>query len=249
MATRRPFGLIALGVFAALLAGHSARAQEPRVLVFTRTSGFRHDSIPAGIARLQELGAENGFAVEASESPRRFTPANLRRYRAVVFLNTTGDVLNDRQEAAFEAWLRGGGAWVGIHSAADTEYAWPFYGLLLGGGAWFAGHPPIQEAEIAVGLATHPSTAHLPPRFAFTDEWYNFRVDPRGTAQVLLTIDEGSYDPGPGAMGDHPIAWCRRIGRGRAWYTNLGHRGETYADPDFAQHLLGGIRWAARLPR
>jgi type 1 glutamine amidotransferase len=228
-----------------LLTCSAAASEELRVLVFTRTTGFRHDSISAGIDLIEQLGRERGFAVEASENPRRFTPKSLRGYRVVVFLNTTGNVLNDRQQAAFEGWVRSGGGWVGVHSAADTEHAWPFYGKLLGDGAWFAGHPAIQTAEIAVESATHPSTTHLPPRFSFTDEWYNFRVDPRGPANVLLSIDETTYDPGPGAMGDHPIAWYRRIGKGRAWYTNLGHRIETYVELDFVQHLLGGIIWAA----
>jgi type 1 glutamine amidotransferase len=229
-----------------LILGCSAvSAAELRVLVFSRTTGFRHDSIPAGIALIQRLGREHGFAVEATENPRRFTPKSLRAFRVVVFLNTTGDVLDARQQSALEGWVRGGGGWVGVHSAADTEHSWPFYGKLLGEGAWFAGHPAIQTAAIEVESATHPSAAHLPPRFSFADEWYNFRVDPRGFAHVLLSIDETTYDPGAGAMGDHPIAWYRRLGKGRAWYTNLGHRIETYAEPAFVQHLLGGITWAA----
>jgi type 1 glutamine amidotransferase len=221
-----------------------AAAQDLRVLVFSKTAGFRHDSIPAGIALIQNLGAAHGFGVDVSEDADVFTPQNLGAYRAVVFLNTTGDVLNAGQQAAFEAYVRGGGGWVGVHAAADTEYAWPFYGELLGG-AWFSDHPAIQAATLHVEDGAHPSTRHLPASFSFTDEWYNFRANPRGAVDVLLTLDEASYSPGPGAMGDHPIAWSRALGAGRAWYTNLGHRSETYGDPLFAQHLLGGIRWAA----
>jgi type 1 glutamine amidotransferase len=228
-----------------ILASSAASAAELRVLVFTRTTGFRHDSIPAGIELVERLGREHGFVVETSENPRRFTPKSLRAFRVVVFLNTTGDVLDKRQQSALEGWVRGGGGWVGVHSAADTEHAWPFYGKLLGDGAWFVSHPAIQTAEVEVENATHASTAHLPPRLPFMDEWYNFRVDPRGFAHVLLSLDESTYDPGPGAMGDHPISWYRRIGKGRSWYTNLGHRIETYAQPEFVQHLLGGITWAA----
>ena len=216
-----------------------------RVLAFTRTTGFRHASIPDGIALIQTLGAANGFGVDVGEDAAVFTPQRLGAYRAVIFLNTTGEVLNAAQKAAFEAYLRGGGGWVGVHAAADTEHAWPFYGEVLGKGAWFVSHPPIQAATVRREDATHPSTRHYPARFTWTDEWYNFQADPRDAVDVLLNLDEASYNPGSGAMGDHPIAWCHPIGRGRAWYTALGHRSETYADASFAQHLLGGILWAA----
>ncbi|HET9209312.1 MAG TPA: ThuA domain-containing protein [Thermoanaerobaculia bacterium] len=223
----------------------AAAAKRFRVLVFTKTAGFRHDSIPDGVALVRSLGAANGFRVDASEDAAVFNSRGLRSYRAVIFLNTTGDVLNDAQRAAFKAYVRQGGGWVGVHSAADTEHAWPFYGQLLGKGAWFASHPAIQTATLLREDAAHPSTRHFPARLSFTDEWYNFKADPRGVVDVLLSLDESSYDPGSGAMGDHPIAWCHPIGRGRAWYTALGHRSETYADASFARHLLGGILWAA----
>lgn len=244
MAVPRPHVLCVL--FLALVASWvPAAGQGFRVLVFSKTAGFRHDSIPAGIALIRALGADHGFGVDASEDAALFTPQSLGSYRAVIFLNTTGEALNDSQQAAFEAYIRGGGGWVGVHSAADTEYAWPFYGELLGG-AWFSNHPPIQAATLRVEDGTHPSSRHFPASFSFTDEWYNFQVNPRGASHVLLEIDEASYSPGAGAMGgDHPLAWYRSAGGGRAWYTNLGHRAETYGDDLFAQHLLGGILWAA----
>jgi type 1 glutamine amidotransferase len=222
-----------------------AAARRFRVLVFTKTTGFRHDSIPDGIALVQSLGAANGFRVDASESSAVFTPQGLKPYRAVIFLNTTGDVLNAAQKTAFRAYVRQGGGWVGVHSAADTEHAWPFYGQLLGRGAWFVSHPAIQAATLVREDAGHPSTRHYPTSFSLTDEWYNFKANPRPGVDVLLSLDESSYSPGSDAMGDHPIAWCHAIGFGRAWYTALGHRSETYADPAFAKHLLGGILWAA----
>ncbi len=227
-------------------AASPAAARRFRVLVFTKTTGFRHDSIPDGIALVQTLGAAHGFRVDASENAGLFTPQGLKAYRVVIFLNTTGEVLNDAQKAAFKTYIRQGGGWVGVHSAADTEHAWPFYGQLLGKGAWFMSHPAIQAATLLREDAAHPSTRHYPASFSFTDEWYNFKADPRGAVDVLLSLDESTYDPGDGAMGDHPIAWCHAIGLGRAWYTALGHRSETYADASFAQHLLGGILWAAR---
>jgi cytochrome c len=222
-----------------------AAAQGFRVLVFSKTTGFRHDSIPQGIALVQALGTANGFAVDATENAALFTSQNLATYQAVIFLNTTGDVLNATQQTALEAYVRGGGGWVGVHSAADTEQGWPFYGTLLGEGAWFLSHPAIQAATLLLEDPSHPSTQHYPMSFSFTDEWYNFQANPRGTVDVLLAIQEASYNPGPGAMGDHPIAWCHAIDQGRAWYTNMGHRSETYADAAYAQHLLGGILWAS----
>ncbi|MFL6259633.1 MAG: ThuA domain-containing protein [Thermoanaerobaculia bacterium] len=223
----------------------AAAARKLRVLVFTKTTGFRHDSIPDGIALVQSLGAANGFRVDATEDAAVFNPQGLKAYRAVIFLNTTGEVLGPAQKAAFRNYIRQGGGWVGVHSAADTEHAWPFYGQLLGKGAWFLSHPAIQTATLQREDADHPSTGHYPASFSFTDEWYNFKANPRAAVDVLLSIDETSYDPGADAMGDHPIAWCHATGLGRAWYTALGHRSETYADPAFARHLLGGILWAA----
>ena len=247
--------LAALLVVLVVLTGCGGRAAAPvapassgpvRVLVFTRTTGFRHDSIPAGVAAIRDLGAAGGFTADATGDSGAFTAANLRRYRAVVFLNTTGDVLDDRQQRDFEGYVRGGGGYVGVHSAADTEHDWPFYGELLGGGAWFASHPAVQPARVRVEDGTHPATAGLSSVWVRTDEWYNFRADPRPHVHVLLTLDESSYTGG--AMGaDHPIAWCHAVGGGRAFYTAGGHTRESYADPAFRGHLLGAIRWAAGL--
>jgi len=222
-------------------------AAQWRVLVFSRTEGFRHASIDEGQALLAALGALEGFATTESEDPALFTREALSPFRAVVFLNTTGDVLDPPEEEALRCFVEAGGGFVGVHSAADTEQGWPWYGELLGNGAWFLSHPAIQQAILDVEDAGHPATAHFDASFVFTDEWYNFGANPRPAVDVLLTIDEGSYDPGSGAMGpDHPIAWAHELAGGRAFYTNLGHREETWADGDFAAHLLGGLEWAAR---
>ena len=220
-----------------------ARAQ---VLVFSKTAGFRHDSIPAGIAAIRSLGRANDFSVAATENGKTFSPKRLSRFDAVVFLNTTGDVLASRQQAAFKSFIRDGGGWVGVHSAADTEYEWPFYGRLLG--AYFQSHPAIQQAIVDVTDRAHPSTKHLPARWVRTDEWYSFRSNPRGSVHVLATLDESTYSGG--TMGaDHPIAWCHPFKGGRAWYTAGGHTIESYSEPDFRRHLLGGILWAAGLAK
>jgi type 1 glutamine amidotransferase len=231
--------------------GNTSTTPEParleRVLVFSRTLGFRHDSIAAGIAAIQKLGMEQGFAVDQSEDPAQFNDATLADYDVVIWLSTTADVLDDGQQSAFQRYIEAGGGWVGVHAAADTEYDWPWYGQLLGNNAWFRIHPMIQTAQVDVEQADHPATAHLPARFALEDEWYNFRANPRSAVNVLLRLDETSYQPGDGAMGDHPIAWYHEFDGGRAFYTALGHRIELYTDPQYTQHLLGGIRWAAGL--
>ncbi|WP_433365376.1 ThuA domain-containing protein [Streptosporangium sp. CA-115845] len=224
--------------------GAPAMAADPayKVLVFSKTAGFRHDAIPAGITALRGLAAENGFTVDATEDAAAFSTANLAGYRAVVFLLTTGDVLNAAQQTAFESYVAGGGGYVGVHSAADTEYDWAFYGGLVG--AYFSSHPAIQQATVRVEDRTHPSTAHLPATWVRTDELYNYRTNPRSAAHVLATLDESTYSGG--SMGaDHPIAWCRPYQGGRAWYTGLGHTIESYTEPNFRAHLYGGLRYAA----
>jgi type 1 glutamine amidotransferase len=214
-----------------------------RVLVFSRTTSFRHGSIEAGIAAIRSLGAANDFAVDATEDPRQFTTANLSRYKAVVFLSTTGDVLNGEQQAAFMAYIRNGGGYVGVHAAADTEHGWPWYGGLVG--AYFASHPEPAQARIRVENRDHPSTRTLPDPWNRFDEWYDFEENPRsGGVTVLLTLDETSYSGGQ--MGnDHPIAWYHEYDGGRAWYTGGGHTDESFSEPAFLEHLLGGIRYAA----
>ena len=238
--------LLALAGVAALLASPAAApAESPRleVLVFTKTAAYRHDSIPAAVRALRELGAANGLGVEATEDAAAFTDASLRRFDVVAFVLTTGDVLDASQQAAFERWLRAGGGFVGVHSASDTEYDWPWYGRLVG--AYFREHPPTQPAVVEV-VAREASTARLPGRWRRTDEWYAFRARPAGDVRVLARLDESSYEPGGSAMGgDHPIAWAHDYEGGRAWYTGGGHTSESYAEPLFRAHLLGGVLSAA----
>jgi type 1 glutamine amidotransferase len=210
-----------------------------RVLVFSKTAGFRHASIEAGIKAVRELGQLYHFDVHATEDAAVFNNANLPKYDAVVFLNTTGDVLDEAQQQAFERYVRRGGGFVGVHSATDTEYDWPWYGRLVG--AWFAGHPRIQDAVVVVQNRKHPATRHLPARWQRRDEWYNFRAQPKGVT-VLASLDIDSYEGS--TMDPHPIAWCHEFDGGRAFYTEGGHTKASYSDPAFRQHLVGGIFWA-----
>jgi cytochrome c len=219
------------------------QSQQPSVLVFSKTAGFRHSSIGVGLAAIRKLGQENGFSVDATEDASAFTSKNLAKYRAVIFLNTTGDVLDPAQQDDFERYIQAGGGWVGIHSATDTEYDWPWYGRLAG--AWFNGHPGnpnVRKATYRVRDKSHPSTQGLPDTLVREDEFYNFKsIDP--TIHVLIDIDEKSYEGG--TNGDnHPMSWYHDFDGGRAWYTNMGHTEATYSEPLFLRHLLGGLRYA-----
>ena len=222
--------------------GTSLYSQTLNVLVFSKTEGFRHNSIPYGISAIEELGQQHDFGVDASEDASTFTFENLQQYDAIIFLSTTGDVLNRNQQDAFERYIRNGGGFVGIHAASDTEYNWPWYGELVG--AYFDSHPAIQTATIEVADRIHPSTTHLPEYWERTDEWYNYNENPRGRVHVLATLDESSYSGGN--MGyDHPIAWMHEFDGGRSWYTGGGHTQDSYSEPDFLKHILGGIMYAS----
>ncbi|MEU8658546.1 ThuA domain-containing protein, partial [Actinoplanes philippinensis] len=200
------------------------------VLVFSKTAGFRHDAIPAGIQLIRDLGAANSFTVTTTEDSSQFTATNLSRFEAVVFLNTTGDVLDNTQQSAFESYIRAGGGYVGVHSASDTEYDWPFYGELVG--AYFSSHPAIQQATVRVENRAHAATAGLAPTVTRTDEWYNFRTNPRSSARILSVLDESTYSGG--TMGaDHPHTWCKTLQGGRSFYTGGGHTQASYTEAGF----------------
>ena len=243
-------GLCRALLLVALLAPHSLgnppRAQSPtfRALVFYKwvPGGHPHDSTAPGIQAIKNLGAQNNFAVDSSEDSAVFTDANLAQYKVVIFLNTAGEVLDDAGQAVMERYIRGGGNYVGIHSASWTERDWRWYTGLVG--AWNITTAFTQTTAAKVEDRTHPSTSMLPQSWTRTDEWYNFDVNPRGKVRVLLTVDESTYTGGQ--MGaDHPIAWCQVYEGSRSWYTSFGHTPESYSDPLFLQHVLGGIRWAA----
>ncbi|GAA2866875.1 ThuA domain-containing protein [Nonomuraea rubra] len=220
-------------------------AAEPafKVLVFSKTTGFRHDSIPEGIAAVQKLGQENNFAVDTTEDSALFTDQNLAQYQAVVFMSTTGDPLGTQdQKDAFQRYIQNGGGFAGVHAAADSGYNWEWYGKLVG--AYFKSHPAIQQATVKVEDPAHPSTKDLPTTWTRTDEWYDYRANPRGTVHVLTSMDEKSYT-GATMGADHPNTWCHDFDGGRSWYTGLGHMKENYSEPNFLKLLLGGIQTAA----
>ena len=256
-------------LLALLLATVAVLAAEPnRALVYSRTAGFRHgDSIPLGNKMLEAQFKAAGLEVDFSEDPTVFTAENLAKYRAVAFMSTTGDVMtpplpkgaSDEQKAAaakqaaagraaFQAWMENGGAFVGIHAASDAggdvNAKWPWYAKMIGG--LFAGHPAQQVAVLKVVDKDNLATAHLPAEWKRKDEWYNFK-NLQADNHVLLIIDETTYKGGNTKPGDtHPMSWNKEVGKGRMFYTALGHTKESFSEPDFIKHLDGGVRWVLR---
>ncbi len=227
--------LATLGVF--LITTYSI---DKKVLVFTKTNGYRHESIEKGVEVINKLGLENGFKVIHSENSDIFTTESLKEFDLVIFLNTTEDILDDEGQRNFEMFIRNGGSFMGIHSAADTEYDWPWYGKLVG--AYFKNHPnnpSIRDAEIIKEDSMHVSCKHLPDRWERTDEWYNYKeINP--DINILLRLNESSYEGGE--HGDnHPIAWHHEFDGGKAFYTGGGHTKASFDEIDFKQHILGGI--------
>lgn len=213
---------------------------QPGVLIFSKTNGYRHKSIEAGIAAIKKLGEANGFTVDATEDSTLFTKKKLKQYRAIVFVCPTGKVFGQEQEKALQEYVHKGGGIVGIHSATDCEYNWPWFGQMMG--AYFKSHPKQQQATLTVTDAGHPSTNMLPTSWERFDEWYNFK-DINPDIKPLLKINEASYKGGENGA-DHPMAWYHGFEGGRVFYTALGHTEESYQEPLFLQHVLGGINYA-----
>lgn len=239
--------IIAFSLVLFMLSSCSKRSGKPRILVFSKTAGYHHESISDGMAALKKLGAENDFDVDTTTNPTWFNQDSLEKYSAVVFLSTTGDVLNNYQEAEFERYIQAGGGYAGIHAAADTEYDWGWYGRLAGG--YFFDHPGINDTfpNVQPGVLNvldrdHISTKHLSDQWEKTDEFYSYKKLNKDV-KVLMTIDEKSYKGGK-KMGEHPMAWYHEFDGGRAFYTALGHTSESYAEEPFLKHILGGIQYA-----
>lgn len=214
------------------------------VLIFSKTAGWRHDSIENGIDAVTNLGIEHQFKVAATENADYFTADNLSKYDVVLFLNTTETVFEDSHRSAFENYIQSGGGFAGVHSATDTEYDWPWYGDLVG--AYFDNHPNnpnVREAVVDLIDPNHPSTGHLPEKWERADEWYNFGYF-NEDVNVLLRLDTDSYE-GSDHPGNHPVAWYHEYDGGRAFYTALGHTKESFSEPLYLDHLLGGLKYAA----
>jgi uncharacterized protein len=213
------------------------------VLVFSKTKGFRHQSIPDGVVALKKLARDNIFDLYSTEDEAFITDKNLARFDVIILLSTTGTIFDENQKKSIQKFVQSGKGIVGIHSATDTEYDWPWYTELIG--AQFLNHPHQQTLRLNVIDQNHPATYHLPEKWVWSDEIYGFKnFNPK--VRVLITADESSYDAGQG-MGDfHPIAWTNEFDGGRIFYTALGHTDWAFLNPDFMKHLLGGIWWSAK---
>jgi uncharacterized protein len=230
----------------------AVRAQQFNALLFTKTAGWHHDSINAGVTAIQELAKLHDFTVFWTEDANRvFNDETLKKYQVVIFLLTTGDVLTGEQQAAFERFIRAGGGFVGVHSASDTEYDWPWFTKMVG--HMFHIHPAVQTATLRVEEPNFPGMDRFAKRFLFTDEWYEFDAPRSDKLRYLLSVDEKTFKAaadwgakkGRGMGAFHPVAWYQEYDGGRAFYTALGHLPATYRDANFLHHIYGGIYWAA----
>jgi uncharacterized protein len=227
---------------------------KPRILLFEKINGFRDGpSVDAAHAAFVAMAARKGWGLVATQSGGAFNPATLAQFDAVVWNNISGDVLTLSQRKAFQAYLAKGGAFVGVHgSAGDPVYFWDWYPDTLIGARFLAHprNPQFQEARVVVADPASPLAKGLPAEWKLTDEWYSFKSNPRKAgAKVLLTLDEATYQPNDPAagdlrMGDHPIAWTNCIGRGRVFYSAIGHRPEMYSDPTYVTVLENAMGWA-----
>lgn len=219
-----------------------------KVLVFTKTAGYRHESILAGIEAINTLSKQHYFGVTWTEDAAIFNSDNLADYAVIIFFNTSDDILTEKEQSGLQNFVRNGGGFVGIHGASATEYKWKWYGKLVG--RFFTRHPVVQTAVINVVDNNFPATYHLPVKWLWTDEWYEFDEPLVDDLKVVMTVDESTYDPNikdkSNGMGKyHPIAWYHDFDGGRSFYTALGHIPIAFSDPWFLQHLYGGIYWAA----
>ena len=214
-----------------------------KVLLFTKTKGYHHESISAGIAAIQKIGKENNFSVDVDSSSTVFSDGNLKKYKAVIFLSTTGNILNSDEQVALQRYIQAGGGFMGVHAAADAEYNWAWYNKLVG--AYFKSHPGdpnVRKATVVVTDTSFIATKGLPLKWERTDEWYNYKnID--ADLKVVATLDEDSYEGGENGK-NHPIAWYHDFDGGRAFYTGGGHTTESYSEPLFLQHLANGIQYA-----
>jgi len=237
MQTIKSFFLYSL-VF--LMLSPTIQAQKSKVLIFSKTMGFRHKSIEHGREVITDMCLSNDIAVDSTENAALFTTKNLKQYDALIFLNTTGDLFNDKEQKAFIKYIQDGGGFVGIHAATDAEYDWDWYGKMAGG--YFKSHPKQQKAKVKIINKNHASTNMLPDEIVRRDEWYDFKnVNP--DIIVLATLDETSYKGGK-MNNDHPIVWYHEFEGGRVFYTGFGHTDETFDEPLMQKHMLGGIKYA-----
>lgn len=232
--------LIALGLIFCLVT--LAPAQQFKALVFTKTSGFRHQSIPNAVVALKKMGKDQVFSVHTSEDTNVLSEENLMKYDVLILVSTTGTIFDEQTRSSLQKFVRSGKGVVGVHAAADSEYDWPWYNKMIG--AYFLAHPAQQTLRLEVVDQNHPATWHLPKNWMWTDELYEYK-DINEDLNVLLNADESTYNVAVGNGETHPMAWYHEFEGGRIFYTALGHVDSAWEDADFLKHLYGGIWYAA----
>lgn len=246
---KKIFGLIL--ILFLLIPSSISFAQQFKALLFTKTDGFHHESIQEGVTAMRVLASRNNFTIDWQENASVFNDKELEKYSVIIFLNTTGNILNEEQQLSFEKFIRAGKGFVGIHSASDTEYDWAWYTKMVG--MMFKIHPQQQTAYLKVEDSNFPGMERFPKKMVWTDEYYEFGPRKADDLKFLISVDEKTYEPaakwgdneGKGMGAFHPISWYHKYDGGRSFYTALGHIPLTFSDPIFLDHLYGGIYWAA----
>ena len=219
------------------------------VLVFSKTNGFRHESISSGLKMIYDQSSKENWVVTATEDPSLLRDDLLSTIDVAVFLNPTGDAICDAGQEAFTKFIKSGKGFVGIHAASDCEYEWPFYGNLVGG--YFLTHPPAQEATVIFENFDHPAMQPFEGMETYTtiDEWYSFKENPRKNVNVLARLDESTISGTSNdnwKMGDHPLIWWNEEDGIRSFYTVFGHTHEAFQNQLIIQHISKAINWAGK---
>jgi len=228
----------------------NSKFEEPlNILVFSKTNGFRHASISSGLKMMYDLSPKQNWVITTTEDPSLFNDSFLKNFDMAVFLNPTGDAIEDAGQKAFEKFMESGKGFVGIHAAADHEYEWPFYGNLVGG--YFRTHPPAQQGTVIFENYDHPAMEPFEGMESYTtfDEWYTFKENPRPNVNVLASLDENSIKKAKNdewKMGDHPVIWWNEENGIRSFYTVFGHTHEAFQDELIIEHIKNAINWAGK---
>lgn len=244
--------ILLLSFFMINTSGNAQKNQEfenpINILVFSKTSGFRHASISSGLKMLSDNSEKQNWVITATEDPSLLRDDFLARFDVAVFLNPTGDAICDDGQAAFEKFMKSGKGFVGIHAAADFEYEWEFYGNLVNG--YFLTHPPAQKATVIFENFDHPAMKPFEGMKTYTtfDEWYSFKENPRASANVLARLDESTIKTKDDKwkMGDHPLIWWNDKDGIRSFYTVFGHTHEAFQDELIIEHIKNAINWSAK---